>query len=108
LTLQPIFPKLRLIKHMPSKPWQIRILVFFLAVAFLLPQLHSCADLNSSSAQAGSHFCPLCSAAAPAVIRPVQGIAIIPIFSRLEKVSSPVDVLSQIQRTTPSRAPPAV
>lgn len=95
---------------MPSKPWQIRILVLFLAVAFLLPQLHSCADLNpnASTAQAGSHFCPLCSAAAPAVIRPVHGISIIPIFSRLEKTSSAVEVFSQLQRITPSRAPPAL
>jgi hypothetical protein len=93
---------------MPSKVWQIRILVLFLAVAFLLPQLHSCADLNSNSTTAGSHFCPLCSAAAPAVIRPVQGIAIIPIFSRLERASSTIEVFSQLQRSTPSRAPPAV
>jgi hypothetical protein len=95
---------------MPGKTWQIRILVLLLAVAFLVPQLHACADWNASSNSnsVGSHFCPLCSAAAPAVIRPVQGIAIIPIFSRLEKVSSTVEVFSQLQRSTPSRAPPSV
>jgi hypothetical protein len=84
--------------------------VLFLAVAFLLPQLHSCADLKptSSSSSAGSHFCPLCSAAAPAVINPVQGIAIIPIFGRLEKASTTVEVFSQLPRSTPSRAPPSV
>jgi hypothetical protein len=93
---------------MPGKSWQIRILVLLLAVVFLLPQLHACADLTSASTSVGSHFCPLCSAAAPAVINPVQGISIMPIFSRLEKVSSTVEVFSQLQRSTPSRAPPSV
>jgi len=94
---------------MPSKPWQVRILVLFLAVAFLLPQLHSCADISpSSNSQAGSHFCPLCSAAAPAVLRPLQGISIIPIFTRLEKTFSTVEIFAQLQRATPSRAPPAL
>lgn len=95
---------------MPSKSWQIRGLVLFLAVVFLLPQLHSCADLmpSSSSPAPGSHFCPLCSAAAPAVIRPVHGISISPIFSRLQKTSSTVEFFSQLLRITPSRAPPAL
>jgi hypothetical protein len=95
---------------MHQRPWQFRILVLFLAVAFLLPQLHSCADLNqnSSTSQVGSHFCQVCSAAAPAVIGHVHGIAAIPIFSRLEHEFSTVEVLSQLHRSTPSRAPPAL
>lgn len=107
LTLQPIQLKLRLNKHMQSKPQRVRVVALLLGIIFLGAQFHFCTDLSASASPSATHFCPVCSAAASAVATQSPTVAIIPATDRLEVVSLVLAVSSAFPRAVSPRAPPA-
>lgn len=108
LTLQLIRPKLRLIKHMRSKAYRVRVVALLLGIIFLGAQFHFCTDLSASASPSATHFCPVCSVAGSAVTTQSPTVALIPAASRLEVVSLVLVVSSAFPRATSPRAPPAL
>ncbi|HEY6944108.1 MAG TPA: hypothetical protein VI431_03135 [Candidatus Acidoferrum sp.] len=105
MTLQPIQHKLRLIKHMRSKDYRVRVVALLLGIIFLGAQFHFCTDLSASPS--ATHFCPVCSAAGSAVATKSPTVATIPATQRLEVVSVVLRVSSAFPRAVSPRAPPA-
>src|ERR1700694_3163571 len=106
LTPQSLLPKLRLSKHMQSKPQRIRILTLLLGVIFLAAQFHFFTHLTA--APSASHLCPVCSTAGSVVAAQSPSIATVPIMNRLEVAPLVASVSSAVPPSTSPRAPPAV
>jgi hypothetical protein len=106
LTPQPFLPKLRHSNYMPRTSLRIPILALLLGIVFLAAQFHFCADLTSDPTS--SHFCPLCSATASAVVAPVPVISFVPATHRLESLRVVLGVTIAATRSTSPRAPPSI
>ena len=105
MTLQPIQLKLRLIRHMRSKAYRVRVVALLLGIIFLGAQFHFCTDLSASPS--ATHFCPVCSVVGSAVATPSPTVVLIPAANRLEVVSAVLTVSSAFPRAVSPRAPPA-
>lgn len=108
LTLQPIRHKLRLIKHMRSKTYRVRVVALLLGIIFLGAQFHFCTDLSASASPSATHFCPVCSVVGSAVATQSPTVALIPVANRLEAVSVVLADSCAFPRATSPRAPPAL
>ena len=82
------------------------ILVLLFAVGLFAVQFHLCADLTTGPA--GSHLCPLCSAAGTAIVSPAPVSAPVPMARLLEPLSTACAVSAELSPSLSPRAPPAV
>ena len=76
-----------------------------LALAFLLAQLHFCADLSGGNDS--SHFCPVCSTAAAAIATGAPALGIAPAATRLEITRPQIEIATTVGTSISPRAPPA-
>jgi hypothetical protein len=91
---------------MSANPNKARVCALLLGIIFLAAQFHFCADLNSGPS--GSHPCQLCSTAGSAVTTQTLDLAVVPVVNRLEVFATILAPSVEVQRSTSSRAPPAL
>jgi hypothetical protein len=90
---------------MPAKAKWAYFLALLLGVVLLATQLHCCVELNSATA--GSHMCPICSAAGTAIATPSLAVAMVQATNPLELPAEMPKVSVVVLRNIGPRAPPA-
>jgi len=91
---------------MQRKLLLLSTLVLLVAVGFLAAQFHFCADLTAGPA--GSHICPLCSAAGAAIVSPSPVAEPVSVARPLEPLSIAFGVSAELSPSLSPRAPPAL
>jgi hypothetical protein len=90
---------------MPVKAKWVYFLALLLGVVFLATQMHCCVELNSASA--GSHMCPICSAAGTAIATPSLALTMMQATNPVELPVELPKVSVVVHRNIGPRAPPA-
>ena len=76
-----------------------------LALVFLLPQFHFCADLSAGT---NTHFCPVCSTAGAAIATHVPSVGMVQAVSRLEIAPPQIEIATTVATSIAPRAPPTL
>jgi len=89
---------------MPVKAKWVSFLALLLGIVLLATQMHCCVELNSATA--GSHMCPICSAAGTAIATPSLAISMARATNPLEMPVEIPKVSVVVLRNIGPRAPP--